>query len=107
MPLLQEPPIQEKTMNTPDETVPTVSIKLTPYAWGRLLSALEDQMQICNRNQSNTIELWEMIASQLNGRDMHVLHSQNPDPKYRPLKEPAKEAPVEQTPEKKKKWFFQ
>ena len=84
-----------------------ITITMTGYAWARLLSQLEDDMQVCNRNQAVTISLWENISTQLNGGNaVHMIHEDNCDPKYRP--KPVKvDAPAVQDAlaEPKKSWW--
>lgn len=71
-----------------------INVSMTGYQWNRLLHVIEDGLSICNRNQSDAILLYEEIATQLNGgKPVKVIHSQNPDPAYRPDRraEPTKE----------------
>lgn len=44
-----------------------VSVSLTSYEWHRLLKELEYIQQICNRDNSYAIDMWEKISTQLSG----------------------------------------
>jgi len=62
----------------------TAAVVLSVYDWTRLLVILESGMNICNRDQTDAIELYQDIASQLSDKPVRVVHSQNPDPQFRP-----------------------
>ena len=48
-----------------DKEIQTAVVSLTVYEWHSLLSVLEDSMKIINRNTSQAVRLYEMIAGQL------------------------------------------
>ena len=80
-----------------------VTIDMTPYAWSRLLDILYDELRVCNRHHGVTIELYEIISTQLNdGHPIKIIHRDHPDPKYRPNVE---HTVGSTTPSKKLPWW--
>jgi len=49
------------------------SVKMTVYSWHALLKDLEELMTISNRYGETTRNLYEMIATQLNGKKVNVI----------------------------------
>jgi hypothetical protein len=88
-------------------SIDNINISMTGYRWTRLLDRLYEDTAICNRNQEETIELYEEIATQLNGgKPVKLIHPQNPDPAYRPQREVKKTEETKEPKEGKLKKFF-
>jgi hypothetical protein len=49
-----------------------VTVSLTSYEWHRLLKELEYIQQICNRDNSYAIDMWEKISTELSGYNQIV-----------------------------------
>lgn len=64
---------------------PNISVSLPAYRWHALLDVLQSQcFPIVNRNQAEAIEIYQDIATQLNGGlPVRVIHRDNPEPAYR------------------------
>ncbi len=81
-----------------------IAITMSAYEWTKLLDQLWNNLRVCNQDNTYNVFFYEKIATILNnGNEIHILHRDNPDPKYRPAEEKAAPAPVEPT---KCKGFF-
>ena len=87
------------------DTKKEIPVVLGFHEWKVVLTVLEDGMQICNRDQKQAIWAWEEIMKQINGEPVHLIHSQNPNPDWRP-KPKAVEKPVEAPVENPSKKFL-
>jgi len=80
--------IKEGPPNLPDSKDTNITITLSAFEWNSVLNELWDRLRVCNRDNSETIRLYEKLATILNnGNEIHILHRDNLDPKYRPLEE--------------------
>lgn len=62
-----------------------VSVVMTSYEWSSLLHEIYNNLNVWNRDHTQKVRLYEIIATQLNdGHPVKLIHRDNPDPKYRP-----------------------
>ncbi len=75
------------------DTPPAVTVTLSPFQWSMLLTQLENDMCIVNRDRENLFRLYEIIASQLAG---HPVTVRRPEAK-KPLAETPTREPERRT----------